>query len=243
VAEELARRLALQAAELAGRASPDPVTLRQVLCQTIARLVPKAGGIRLTSGQTRRVALVGPAGAGKTTTLAKLAAQFKLRQRKRVAILSLDMQRLGADDQMRRYAEIIGVPLYTAQTIGAVKHTLRSMEPADLLLIDTHGVNSADRSHFARLATMLRAARPDEVHLVLPASMAPQVQQRMLGHFEPLGVSRVVLTHLDEAVGLGVLLSTIDKLQYGLSYVTDGESVPNHITDACPQRLAEVILS
>ncbi len=244
VADDIARRLASQAAALGGNLrDPDDPTLGRLLRAVIGRMVPQAGGIALAPGRPRRVALVGPAGAGKTTTLAKLAAQFKLRMRKRVVILSLDMQRIGANDQMRRYAEIIGVPMLTAQTVGGVKDALRTMPAADIVLIDTHGVCTTQRGHFARLAALVRAARPDETHLVLPVSMAPRVQERMAQRFGPLGVSKVVLTHLDEAVGLGVILSAIDRLRWGLSYVTDGESVPNHISENCSESVAQAVLA
>lgn len=243
VAEELARRVADSAARTApGRSGADPGVLRDVLRATIARMIPVAGGVELTPGRMRRVALVGPAGAGKTTTLAKLAAHFKLRMNKRVAILSLDMHRLGGDEQMKRYADIIGVEFKAAQTVAGVKDVLREFGDVDLLLVDTHGVSGRDRGHYVRLAAVLRAARPDEIHLVLPASMVAGVQARVAKRFGPLGVSRVVLTHLDETVGLGVVLNAIEKLEWGLSYVTDGETIPNHLTEACPDRLAELVL-
>lgn len=242
VAQELASRLARRAARLArGRRVDSARALHQVLCQTIAMLIPITGGVDLTGQTLRRVALVGPAGGGKTTTLAKLAAHFKLRLKKRVAIVSLDMQRLGTNEQLRRYAEIIGVPMHTAQTVATVKNVLSGLEAVDLVLIDTHGVCAGDRAHFGRLATVLRAARPDEVHLVLPASMLASVQARMAQRFAPLGVSRVVLTHLDEAVGLGVILNAIARLQWGLSYITDGETIPNNIQEACAERMATLI--
>lgn len=242
VAEQLALRLASQAAALAraGRTS-ETDGIQAVLRQTIARMIPVSGGIRLTSSAPRRVALVGPAGGGKTTTLAKLAAQFKLREKKRVAILSLDMQRLGTNEQLRRYAEIIGVPMHSAQTVAGVKDVLRELGPVDLVLIDTHGVCASDRGHFARLAAVLRAARPDEIHLVLPASMLPSIQTRMAQRFGPLGVSGVVLTQLDEVVGLGVILNAAERLRWGLSYLTNGECVPNHIEEACAERMAALV--
>jgi flagellar biosynthesis protein FlhF len=242
VADELALRLVRRAATLArGGGAPRPGALQDVLRHAIAKMIPVAGGINLASDAPRRVAFVGPAGAGKTTTLAKLAAHFRLRMRKRVAIVSLDMQRLGGNDSMRRYAEIIGVPMRTAQTVAGVKEVFRTLEPVDLTLIDTHGVCAGDGGHFARLAAVLRAARPDEVHLVLPASMVPRIQTRMAQRFGPLGVSRVVLTHLDEAVGLGVVLNAIEKLEWGLSYLADGETVPNNIEEACAERMAGLI--
>lgn len=241
VAEELAVRLARQVGNQVGVAGlGDARAIQHALRQAIAKMIPVAGGVDLSAGSTRRVALVGPAGAGKTTTLAKLAAHFGLRLRKRVTIVSLDTQRLGSNEQVRRYAEIIGVQMHAAQTVADVRGVLRETA-ADLVLIDTHGVCAGDREHFARLAAMLRAAHPDEVHLVLPASMTASIQARMGQRFGPLGVSRVVLTHLDEAIGLGVVLNAIEKLEWGLSYVSTGESVPNNLEEACPERVAELI--
>ncbi len=242
VAERLAVRLARQVGEQVGvRGVADTRALGQALRRAIAAMIPVTGGIDLGAGVPRRVALVGPAGAGKTTMLAKLAAHFALRLKKRVVIVSLDMQRLGGNEQMRRYAEIIGVKMHSAQTVVDLKRLLGQTEGAELVLIDTHGVGADDHQHFTRLAVMLRAVAPDEVHLVLPASMLPSVQARMAKRFSPLGVSRVALTHLDEAVGLGVLLNAVDKLKWGLSYLTDGESIPNNIQEACPERLARLI--
>ena len=242
VAEELATRLVQEAARLARqRRISGQTALQELLRETIAATIPVTGGIRLVPGATRRVALVGPAGSGKTTTLAKLAAHFALRCRRRVAIVSLDLQRLDANDQLRRYAEIIGVPMHAAQTVAEVKEALRALHAVDLVLIDTHGVCAGNRGHFVRLAALLRAARPDEVHLVLPASMLPSVHARLAAHFAPLGVSQVVLTRLDEAVGAGVILNAVAKLNWGLSYVTTGESIPNNIEEACPQRLVALL--
>src|SRR5262249_10213757 len=149
--------------------------LREALRTSIARRIPPTGGVLLTPGTTRRVVLVGPPGGGKTTTLSKLAAHFALRLKKNVAILSLDMHRLGTHDQLGRFADLVGVPVFTAQTVSAVRDALReiSQQPEiDLLLIDTHGVSPRERGRFARLAALLRAAKADETHLVLPASLA-----------------------------------------------------------------------
>jgi flagellar biosynthesis protein FlhF len=241
VAEELALRVVQEAVLTAG-GDKTAERFRDKMRAAITRMIPTSSGITLTPGATQRVALIGPPGGGKTTTLAKLAAEFKLRKRVRVAILSLDMHRMAAGAQLRQYAELIGVPMYTAQTTAQVRELVPRLEPADLLLIDTPGVGPRDRGRFVRLAALLRAARPQETHVVMPVSLTRLVQQRTAEFLGPLGVSRVVLTRLDEAVGLGVVLTAVAKMGWALSYLTDGQNVPQNIQEACGRRVAELIL-
>ena len=209
----------------------------------IAELVPTSGGVQLESGACKRVAFVGPAGGGKTTTLAKLAAHFKLRQKKRVALLSVDTQRIGAQSQLERYGELIGVPVYTVQSAMEVKNAVHQIGEVDLVLIDTPGAGLREQSRFARLAMLLRAARVSEVHLVLPASLAAGTQRSLVRAFEPLGAKHLIWTHLDDAVGLGVLLETLDQVALQVSYLASGQRVPNDIKTACGREVAALILS
>lgn len=219
---------------------PQPADTATALREAVARLAPPAGGITLGDERPMRVALVGPTGAGKTTTLAKLAAHFKLRLGKRVGILTLDGQRLGTREQLGRYAELIGVPVEAAQNFAGVQAALSRFADHDLLLIDTPGVGPRERSRFVRLASLVRAGRPHETHLVLPASYAPDVQERVARSFAPLGVTRAVLTRLDEVVGLRVVLDVIDRLQWSVSYLSDGQRVPNDLQEASAARLLEL---
>jgi flagellar biosynthesis protein FlhF len=243
VAEELAARIVQNAS---GAAEPGPAgakALRDAIRAALAELMPATGEIRVAPGAARRVALVGPPGAGKTTTIAKLAARYKLREKRRVAILSLDTHRFAAHEQMRRYGELIGVPVRAAQTCATVREALEELKGAELLLIDTPGLGLRDTGRFARTTALLRGTRPDETHLALPASFDAAVQQRILRAFEPLGAEHVLLTRLDEAIGMGVVLNAAARLKRKLSYLSTGQTVPNDIEAACGGRMADALLS
>ncbi|MBL8880352.1 MAG: AAA family ATPase [Phycisphaerales bacterium] len=213
-----------------------------LLRDAIARMMPNAGGIALTPGQPKTVCLVGPPGGGKTTTLAKLAAHFKLRASAQVSIISLDMNRPGAGEQLRKYAEIIAVPLHAAQTVEAAKEAVTACAGSDLVLIDTPGVSLRDSARFARLAALIRAARPNEIHLVLPAVLSTPAQARAAERFAPLGANRLLLTCLDEAAGLGVVLTAIQRIPWHISYIAVGQKVPTDLQEASGTRIAQLLV-
>lgn len=242
VAARIAARIVRQAVGPLNQTTPDPAAIRAALRTQLERMIPAGGGVEVAVGGARRIALVGPPGSGKTTTLAKLAAQLGLRQKRRVAILSLDRHRLGGHEQIRRYAEIIGVPMAEAETAAQVRAACEALASAEAILMDTGGVALRDQPRRAQLVELLAAAQPDETHLVLPASMSAAAQQRAAEAFAPLGVSRLVLTGLDEAVGFGVVLNVLGRLRLPVSYLTTGPRVPQDLLEACSRRLAELIL-
>jgi flagellar biosynthesis protein FlhF len=187
--------------------------------------------------------VVGPPGSGKTSTVAKLAAHLKLRLAKRVSILSMDMNRLAAHEQIKRYGEIIGVPVFDAQTVEAARRVAAAASAFDVVLVDTPGLGPRDTGRLPRLAALLGVLHLHEVHLTLPASLTPAVQASHAALFGPLGVSHLVLTRLDEAVGIGVILNAVERLGWAVSYLTDGQVVPNDIREACGRSIAELILA
>ena len=190
----------------------------------------------------RVVALIGPTGVGKTTTVAKLAADFKLRARRRVGLITLDTYRIAAVDQLRTYADIIEVPMRVAITASEVRQARYALRGVDVLLVDTAGRSQNDHLRLGELRNVLAAAEPHEVHLVMSCNANHSGNRRTIERFGPLGADRIILTKLDEAVTFGNILNIACACKAPLSYVTDGQEVPDDIAVADGRQLARQIL-
>ena len=126
-------------------------------------------------GRPRIISLVGPTGVGKTTTIAKLAATFKLKHQKKVALITLDTYRIAAVDQLRTYAGIINVPLQVVNSPAELKAAVDAAGDVDVVLIDTAGRSQRDDKKLSELARFMEAARPHETHLVLASNVSQRV--------------------------------------------------------------------
>ena len=222
----------------------DPATIKELLVQQFARVLAPGAPIQLTRKQGRAtvVALVGATGVGKTTTIAKLAAQFRLKQGCRVGLVTIDTYRIAATEQLRTYAEIIEAPLEVVLTPQEMKPALERLRDCDIVLIDTAGRSQFDREKLNELGEFLSAAEPDETHLVLSATSSHAVLMKAMEEFSSLKIDRVIFTKLDEAVGIGTLLAVCRKLDAKLSYVTTGQDVPSDIEESDGRKLAEMIV-
>lgn len=222
-----------QLAETVVGGESDPIS-------SIAARIQCSGGIKLGKGQSR-VAIVGPTGVGKTTTVAKLAAQYSLVHKKSVAMLTLDTYRIGAVEQLTTYARILGIPIEVAMSIEDVDALVASHADKDLILIDTVGRSQRNREHLAELSKRLRAARPTEVHLAVSASSSPAVQKEAVDSFSLVRADRLILTKLDECPQPGCILELAAQTLLPFSYVTNGQAVPDDISIADSATLAELV--
>lgn len=192
---------------------------------------------------TRVVALVGPTGVGKTTTIAKIAANYALLARRRVSLLTMDTYRIAATEQLKTYAEIIGVPLEVVFTPQALGEALDRHKHCDLILIDTAGRSQHNKMHLAELKAFLDQAQPDEVHLVLSATTKTRDAMEIIDGFAAvLPLNRLIITKLDETSSYGMILNAYRRLGQPLAYITTGQSVPEDIEVADPNKIADLIL-
>ncbi|MEM9188694.1 MAG: hypothetical protein AAGF12_05935 [Myxococcota bacterium] len=192
--------------------------------------------------ESRAVALVGPTGVGKTTTVAKIAARASLLDLRRVSLITLDQYRIGATEQIEHYAELIGVPLEVAHDRRSLEVALRRQADADLVLIDSAGRSPRDIAAVGELSeTLLGVDESVEVALCVPAAIRDSELTQVANVLAPLRPSRLLCTKLDEAVFLGSIIAAQVQTDLPLSYFTTGQRVPEDIEVAGAPRLAALM--
>ncbi|HZK81031.1 MAG TPA: flagellar biosynthesis protein FlhF [Humisphaera sp.] len=220
-----------------------PDFIRERLAEQLEKLLPVAGPIvRTKPTGPHVVALIGPTGVGKTTTLAKLAANLKIRDKHRVGLITLDTYRIAAVDQLKRYADIIGSPLRVVNGVDDLRDAMHAMRDVDYLLIDTAGRSPNDTLKLHELKSLLTVAEPDEVHLVLSSTASPDCLHLAINRFSDVRVDKIIFTKIDEAAHVGVVLNVLRKVNKSLSYITTGQDVPDDIEVGKSKRLAQLIL-
>jgi flagellar biosynthesis protein FlhF len=188
------------------------------------------------------IALVGPTGVGKTTTLAKLAARYSIEQGKSVALVTIDTFRIGAVEQLRTYARIMGMPLEVALSPDDVRAGLAKHRDKDLVLIDTVGRSQRSDEHLGELRTFLDAADGAEPHLVVSASLARETQDEVVDRFAMFSPVRLIVTKLDECPNRGILVNLPLATGLGISCVTAGQNVPQDLEFAEAGLLARLVV-
>jgi flagellar biosynthesis protein FlhF len=213
------------------------------LRHTVSRNIRVARPIHCPVGERKVVALVGPTGVGKTTTIAKLAAGFRLEAKRRVGLITIDTFRIAAVQQLQAYAEIMELPMEVVDDPKQMQAALNRLADVDLVLIDTAGRSPRSEARVAQLRTLLQAAAPDETHLVVSATSSRETITNILDGFAPVQPTAMILTKLDEAVQTAGPLSALDGRDLPINYITNGQQVPDDISTADAAALTQPLLA
>jgi flagellar biosynthesis protein FlhF len=246
VAAEVELELAQQVAEaVAARLGPLPVD--QEIARRAARVEIESrfsvdASLGRPGADCRVVALAGPPGSGKTTTLVKLAAHWGLKARRPVMLISADYHRIGAADQLRTFAAILGMAYESVESPAALAQVLQQHAGKELILIDTPGLAAAEMDQGHDLARFL-AARPEcDTHLVLSASMKSADITRAVDRFAIFQPAKLLFTRLDETDSWGPILSEAARTHKPISFLATGQQIPEHLEPATQSRLTEQLL-
>jgi flagellar biosynthesis protein FlhF len=195
------------------------------------------------------VALLGPAGAGKTTSVAKLAARYTLRHGpKRVALVTTDSYRIGAHQQLRTYGQILGAPVHVAKDGDELRNILQTLRDKQLVLIDTAGMSQRDMQINQQFGMLCQSGLPIRSYAVLSASSQRSTLDGVLRSFGKIQLSGAILTKMDETMVPGEALSVVVRSRLPVAYVSDGQRVPedlhpgrsNNLVNRCVQQLQQL---
>ncbi|HEX4452434.1 MAG TPA: hypothetical protein VH143_16265 [Kofleriaceae bacterium] len=209
---------------------------------------PPANGARGTTtiastqltapSQGRIIMLVGPTGVGKTTTIAKLAARAALIENKRVALITLDNYRVGGIDQIRTFADLIGVPLKVVASPGDLADAIDDDD--DLTLIDTAGRSPRDSAAIAELAAGVRQCAPIETHLVVSAGSTATMIESLCNRYRVLAPARLLFTKVDEIETAPEMARAPLRLELPITWITTGQAVPEDLEEPTSERVLEL---
>lgn len=238
LADAAARRLAL---EPGARSVTQTLAARALLAELESRLAVSAG-FGLPDARRRIVALAGPPGAGKTTSLAKLAMRHAVSGRRSASVLSLDVFRIGAADQLRSLSSILGLPFRLVETPGALARALEDAVDKDMIFIDTPGASPAELEWWQGWAPRLASQPGVEVQLVLPATASHRQLALWIQLSAPVNPQRLIFTHLDEAASPGAMVAAALDARLPVSFLASGQAIPEDIEPAAKPRLLELLL-
>jgi flagellar biosynthesis protein FlhF len=225
----------------ASRGKPAPTELRERVRRLLTDQLVIAPASELF-GKTRMVSLfVGPTGVGKTTTIAKIAGHAAIRMKKKVALVSTDMFRIGGQEQLNRFGELLGVPVYGCTDVATLKDLVSSLDDRDLVLIDTPGSSPSDLARLSKLERMM-SARDAKVHLVISATTRSEDITKIVSRFQRFDPSSVIFTKIDETDSKGPLAGDLLRNELAVSYLTNGQRVPEDLLIPSADELARYVL-
>ena len=241
IAQGIERDLANHLIATASQGDPAGSELRERVSRLLADQLTIAAPAELYAKTPVVSVFVGPTGVGKTTTIAKIAGHAALRMKKKVALISTDLFRVGGHEQLSRLGELLGVPTYSCADITTLKHLVASIDDRNLILIDTAGSSPSDLTRLSRLETVAKEADA-KVHLVISATTRSEDIATIVSRFQRFSPSSVIFTKIDETDCKGALTADLLRHELALSYLTNGQRIPEDLLVPGADELARYVL-
>lgn len=220
-----------------------PEKLSAFMQSTVSSLIQTQSPNFENREQQQRIALVGPTGVGKTTTLAKLAARYLSKHSNSIALITIDTYRIAAVEQLKVYGEIMNLPVDVVITPQELEQAIMRHQDKELILIDTAGRSPRDTYCIDELSSFLLPHLDIQKHLVLSSTTRENELISTIHQFDKLGIDHTIMTKIDECSNLGVLLNIQIQNPNPISFITNGQRVPEDIIEADQQLIAELIMS
>lgn len=192
-------------------------------------------------GERRLNAFIGPTGVGKTTTIAKVAADLHLKQKKNIGLISIDNYRVGALEQLKTYASIMGVPCIPAFSRVDFQAAIKKLHSREIILIDTAGHSHFNEDRMNELMLFIKGNFEISSHLVLSATTDPFNMKDAVNSFSVLKPESFIFTKLDETRRRGGVIDQAMDMNLPISFLTNGQKVPDDIIWATRRRILKMV--
>ncbi|MCZ6557948.1 MAG: flagellar biosynthesis protein FlhF [SAR324 cluster bacterium] len=242
--EKFARRLVEESLKsIPGKEMEDFSYVKIFLARMLMKIINTTNGIQADGDQQKVVALVGPTGVGKTTTVAKLASEQLLKHRRKVALITIDTFRIAAVEQLKVYAKIMGVPVSVVQSKGELRQAIDRNAGADVIFVDTGGRSQRDDLQMSEIYKLFGDAENIDILLTLSATTKDADLTEITRRFNEIPLSGVVFTKLDESTAFGSMFNHAIRFKMPIAYLTTGQKVPEDMELATRERLVDLMLN
>lgn len=211
--------------------------IKEILAKEIAGI--EMGAITY---QKKYINIVGPTGVGKTTTIAKIAADSVLKKQKKVALITTDTYRIAAVEQLRTYAKILNIPLEVVYSVDDFKKAKELFADYDLVLVDSAGRNFRNKLYVEELKKVIDFNDEVETFLVLSLTSKYRDMEAIFEQFSLIDIRKLIFTKKDETSYYGAMLNMVSKYRIGVAYITTGQNVPDDIIEGSSERMIEMIV-
>jgi len=215
---------------------------RERVRQALARIIPIGGQLEAKSHKRECLALIGPTGVGKTTTIVRLTAHFSRRGGRRIGWISLDNRRLAGSEQLAAYAGVLGIPCEVAENKEQLRRAYEKLSTCDLILVDTAGISPHEESGLTELARFMRDIPELRRMLLLNATTNGRDMNDWVTRYQQVGFDSLLFTKLDEGRYFGSIVNTALACGRPLSYLSSGQNVTNSLEPANAETLAQLLL-